>query len=196
MSSVVAQKASTKKTPSLTDTIVSKLKAPETSSKFDFDDELERVLSYVGLTAADSGGKVSFYGADPIIPSRFRFGTTAALTLAAKSVAAAAIWKDRTGEGQDISVDVRKAVRRFAGFFEGKWETINGREPRPGEFAGSPFFTLPMFRPTADGRHVVCLNFYHGMRARTLTLLRCGESNEAISCPLRRARRAGRRPRE
>ena len=29
-------------------------------------------------------------------------------------------------------MDVRKALRRFAGFFEEKWETINGRPPFPG----------------------------------------------------------------
>jgi hypothetical protein len=42
----------------------------------------------------------------------------AAVTLAAKAVAAAGIWKFRSGEGQDIHVDVRKALRRFAAFFE------------------------------------------------------------------------------
>jgi hypothetical protein len=46
--------------------------------------------------------------------------------LAAKAVAAAGIWKFRSGEGQDIHVDVRKALRRFAAFFELKWEMING----------------------------------------------------------------------
>jgi hypothetical protein len=45
----------------------------------------------------------------------------AAIALAAKAVAAAGIWKFRTGEGQDIHVDVRKALQRFAGFFDLKW---------------------------------------------------------------------------
>jgi hypothetical protein len=56
----------------------------------------------------------------------------AAIGLAARSVALSALWKEATGEGQDIAVDVRKALRRFAGFFEGKWETINGRPPLRG----------------------------------------------------------------
>jgi hypothetical protein len=47
--------------------------------------------------------------------------------LAAKTIAAAAVWRDRTGEGQDIHVDIRKSFRRFAGFFEEIWETVNGR---------------------------------------------------------------------
>jgi hypothetical protein len=41
----------------------------------------------------------------------------------------AALWKQATGEGQDIWLDARKALRRFCGSFDGKWETINGRPP-------------------------------------------------------------------
>ena len=80
----------------------------------------------------------------------------AAIGLAARSVALAALWRQTTGEGQDISVDVRKALRRFAGFFEGKWETINGRPPSPGGYAVSPFLKMgdAFFRETRDGRHV------------------------------------------
>ena len=106
----------------LTDTLESALKNPATSSEFDLLANTNDVLSDVGLTAADCGGRLSFYGADPIIPSPHRFGAMAAMGLAAKSVAAAALWRERTGEGQDIHVDVRKALRRFCGFFEGKWE--------------------------------------------------------------------------
>ena len=53
-------------------------------------------------------------------------------------------------------MDVRKALRRFAGFFEGKWETINGRPPSPGGYAVSPFLKMgdAFFRETRDGRHV------------------------------------------
>jgi crotonobetainyl-CoA:carnitine CoA-transferase CaiB-like acyl-CoA transferase len=76
-------------------------------------------------------------------------------------------------------VDVRKALRRFCGFFEGKWETINGRAPA-GMDPGNPFMKFPLFRETRDGRHVVPLNFYPGLRTRTLNLLRCTDSSEAI----------------
>ena len=113
----------------LTETLKAKLGNPETSPKFDLRKAVNDVLGDVGLTVADSGGKLAFYGQDPIIASPFRFGSMAAIGLAATSVAVAALWKHRTGEGQDISVDVRKALLRFYGFFEGKWETINGRPP-------------------------------------------------------------------
>ena len=102
----------------LTKVIQSKLENPERSSDFDLHAAVNQVLKDVGMSTADSGGKISFYGRDPIIPSPLRFGTVAAIGLAAKAVAVAALWRARTGEGQDIAVDVRKALRRFAGFFD------------------------------------------------------------------------------
>src|SRR5215813_13370452 len=110
-------------TDRLTETLKQNLSRPATSPDFDLHQGVNDVLADVGLTTADAGGKLSFYGCDPILPSRIRFGTMAAVGLAARSVALAALWKEATGEGQDISVDVRKALRRFAGFFEGRWET-------------------------------------------------------------------------
>ena len=107
----------------LTKSLESKLNAPASSPEFDLHTETNAVLKDIGLTTADAGGNLSFYGSDPILPSPMRFGTMAAVGLAARSVALTALWRQATGEGQDISVDVRKALRRFAGFFEGKWET-------------------------------------------------------------------------
>ena len=86
----------------LTETLEVKLANPETSPEFDLHKAVNDVLGDVGLTVADAGGKLTFYGQDPIIASRFRFGSMAAIGLAAKSVAVAALWKHRTGEGQDI----------------------------------------------------------------------------------------------
>ena len=171
----------------LTETIVSKLGNPETSSDFDFHGAVNHVLKYVGLSTADSGGNLAFYGRDPIIPSPLRFGTMAAIGLAAKATAVAALWQSRTGEGQDIAVDVRKALRRFAGFFDLKWETINGRPPVFGDPL-NPFFELPMFRETKDGRHVVALNIYPKLAARTLSLLKCSSSAEAVQKAIRQWR--------
>jgi crotonobetainyl-CoA:carnitine CoA-transferase CaiB-like acyl-CoA transferase len=163
----------------LSDALKTQLQVPVTSSEFDFHAALDQLLADVGLKAADSGGKLTFYGKDPIVPSSFKFGAMAAVGLAARSVALAALWKSHTGEGQDIHVDVRKALRRFSGFFEGTWETINGRSPLllPRD---NPFFELPLFRRTRDGRHVVALNIYPRLQARALELLRCTSSSEAV----------------
>src|SRR6516165_12027238 len=152
----------------LTEAIQSKLENPERSSDIDLHAATDQVLKDVGMSTADSGGKVTFYGCDPIIPSPFRFGSMAAIGLAAKAVAVAALWRRRTGEGQDIGVDVRKALRRFAGFYDRKWETINGRPPALTD-PMNPFLELPLFRETRDGRHVVALNIYPKSGARALS---------------------------
>src|SRR3984893_17423701 len=122
----------------LTQTLQTKLSNPASSPDFDLHGGVNQLLADVVLTAGDSGGKLTFYGRDPIVPSRIRLGTMAALGLAAKTVAVAALWRSRTGEGQDIAVDVRKALRRFCGFFEREWETINGSPPAMGAGAGHP----------------------------------------------------------
>jgi crotonobetainyl-CoA:carnitine CoA-transferase CaiB-like acyl-CoA transferase len=163
----------------LTETLRSKLESPEHSSAFDLPRGVDQVLQDVGMSRSDSGGKLTFYGLDPIIPSPVRFGTMAAIGLAAKAVAVAALWRSRTGDGQDIAVDVRKALRRFSGFFERKWETVNGRPPAMVD-AMNPFLELPLFRETRDGRHVVALNIYPKLGARALGFLRCGPSPESV----------------
>jgi crotonobetainyl-CoA:carnitine CoA-transferase CaiB-like acyl-CoA transferase len=179
VSSATARLHDAQQARSLTDLLQAKLQNPATSPEFDFHSAVDQVLADVGLTAKDSGGKLTFYGQDPIVPSSFKFGSMAAVGLTARSVALAALWKSRTGEGQDIHVDVRKALRRFCGFFEGKWETLNGRSPLllPRD---NPFFELPLFRKTRDGRHMVTLNIYPGLQARALNFLRCSNSTESI----------------
>src|SRR5689334_20303390 len=129
----------------LTEALEEKLSHPATSPDFDLRKGVNEVLADVGMTSDDCGGELSFYGSDPIVPSALRFGTMAAVGLAARSVAVAALWRQATGEGQNISVDVRKALRRFCGFFEGKWETVNGRPPTPGGYAVSPFLDMEHF---------------------------------------------------
>src|SRR5215470_11303484 len=172
----------------LTKTIQSKLANPERSSNFDLHAALNDVLKDVGMSAADSGGKLTFYGRDPIIPSPHRFGSMAAIGLAAKAVAAAALWRHRTDEGQDIAVDVRKALRRFCGFFDLKWETINGRPPVVLGDPLNPFSALPLLYETQDGRHVVPLNLYPKLAAGALSLLKCSPTTEAVRNAIRQWR--------
>jgi len=177
---LVSQKSADATAETLTERLQSKLTNPVSTPDFDLHGTVNEVLKDVGLTAADSGGKLSFYGQDPIIASPHRFGTMAAVGLAARSVALAALWKDRTGEGQDIHVDVRKALRRFYGFFEGKWETINGRGPTMVD-RNNPFWEIPLFRKTGDGRHVVGINIYPGLHSRTINFLKCSDNAESVN---------------
>jgi crotonobetainyl-CoA:carnitine CoA-transferase CaiB-like acyl-CoA transferase len=49
-------------------------------------------------------------GGDPVLPTSFRIGEAAAATLAATGLAAADLWKIRTGRRQRIGIDVRQAT--------------------------------------------------------------------------------------
>ncbi|MBO9664204.1 CoA transferase [Dokdonella sp.] len=167
-------------TDRLSGTLRTKLSQPATDSAFDLHGGVDEVLGDVGMRVADLGGTLSFYGADPILPSPIRFGTMSAIGLAAKTVAAATLFKERTGIEQDVHVDVRKALRRFCCFFEGKWELINGRPPAMGADEYNPFVKMPLFHETRDGRHVLPLNFYPALRHRTLNFLRCSDSTESV----------------
>src|SRR5258708_39903679 len=71
----------------LTETLQSKLANPERSSNFDLHGAVNQVLNDVGLSTADAGGKLAFYGSDPILQRPIKFGTMAAVGLAARSVA-------------------------------------------------------------------------------------------------------------
>src|SRR5256885_10860034 len=173
-------------TDRLTETLEQKLSHPATSPDIDLYQCVNDVLADVDMTTDDSGGRLSFYGRDPILPSPVRFGSMAAIGLAARSVALATLWKEATGKGQDISVDVRKALRRFYGFFDGKWETINGRPPSPGGYAVSPFLTGPFFRETRDGRYVLALDIYPQLLVRTLDFLGCSPSTKSINDAIRK----------
>src|SRR5258708_20676958 len=143
MRSVSAPKEETQAPDRLSETIVDKLNNPSTSSDFDFHEGVNQVLADVGMSAADSGGQLTFYGQDPIVPSRIRFATMAGIGLAAKTIAAAAVWRDRTGQGQDIHIDIRKAYRHFSGFFGGIWETMDGRSPATGSFENNSLPNMP-----------------------------------------------------
>lgn len=84
----------------------------------DLHQNLKSVLDLCNASIDDIGGTLTFSGADPIVNSRLPFGAMSAISLAAKAIMVAKIWKERTGEGQDIHVDVPKALRRFTPFWE------------------------------------------------------------------------------
>ena len=102
----------------------------------------------------------------------------AAVTLAAEAVAAAGIWKIRSGEGQDIHVDVRKALRRLqhSSSLNGSWLMVDPLHllPIPKSFPSYPPMTL--WNKTRDGRWVMPCNIYPKLPVRATTLLRCDDS--------------------
>ena len=56
---------------------------------------------------------VELTGAEPVLPSSFAVGTAAQTTIAASALAAAELWRLRTGRQQRVSVDMRDAGIEF-----------------------------------------------------------------------------------
>ena len=136
------------------------LAAPMTSDDvLDPAQELDRVLAGVGLSAASAGGSVAFTGKDPILKSPWPLSTMGGVALMAKAVAVADLWRHRTGEGQDLSLDLRQVPHRLCPFYDQKWELLNGYPPgAPGD-PTNPFMPTYMY-PTRDGRWIQLLNTY------------------------------------
>jgi crotonobetainyl-CoA:carnitine CoA-transferase CaiB-like acyl-CoA transferase len=141
--------------------------------------ETEAVLNGVGASLREFGGELSFYGKDPIIPSVLRYGAFSAIGLAAKAAQIASIWKMKTGQSQDIHVDVRKALRRFATFYEGYLETVNGYPGRLGSEVDSG--VRANFHKCKDGRWIYLTCNYPGLRNRALQLLRCPPGEKSVA---------------
>ncbi|MEU9153693.1 CoA transferase [Streptomyces sp. NPDC048417] len=164
----------------LTDRIQQTLANPSTTDDgFDIHQALREVLASVGLHPEDSGGEITFIGADPIVPSIMRLGAVPALGMTAKSVALAALWRRRTGEGQDITMDLRKAPHRLCPFYDKKWELLNGY---PGGTPSDPANPLGFdFYQTRDDRWVMPLNPYPKIKNAVYKLLRTWPEKQAVA---------------
>ena len=55
-------------------------------------------------------GAVTLTGEEPQLPSSFRVAAAAQVSIAASGLAAAEIWKMRSGEAQTVAVDMRHAA--------------------------------------------------------------------------------------
>jgi crotonobetainyl-CoA:carnitine CoA-transferase CaiB-like acyl-CoA transferase len=77
------------------------------------------------LAALDS---VTLTGGEPQLPSSFRIGASAQGSIAAAGLAAAQIWKLRSGQSQDVAVDMRHAVVECR---SERYLRVDGKPPGP-----------------------------------------------------------------
>jgi len=169
--------------PSLTAQLSAILARRETGgTPFNINAHLNAVLEGIGIRPESTGGAITFTGADPIVPSVFRLGSAAGTALMAKSAAMASLWAMRTGEGQNISLDIRKAPRRLCPFFERRWEKLNGYPIRNNADPDNPF--MRAFFEARDGRWVMPFNLYPRMRSETIRMLGCSDDYNAIAAAI------------
>ena len=101
--------------------------------------------------------RVALRGSDPVLPSTFRVGTAAQVTIAAAGLAAAELWRLRSGRAQRVAVDMRAAALEFR---SERYLRIAGRNPPP------MWDPIAGVYKTGDGRTVrLHTNFPHHRRA-------------------------------
>jgi crotonobetainyl-CoA:carnitine CoA-transferase CaiB-like acyl-CoA transferase len=176
------------------------------SDNFSIDNAFAIFMRDIGGKATDGGGAVTFKGRDPILRSHFRIGTSMALPAMAAGVGAAAIWKERTGQGQDVRVDLREAIynvnpvltpvmqHRIAAHSVPADDpvprsftftpTINGRLYQAPVGLGNPFSFVPF--QTKDGRYINVTGAYPHLNDRALLLLNVAPSRDKIAAAIRK----------
>lgn len=178
----------------------------QASNDFDIDGAFASFMGDLGRSAGDGGGSVTFTGRDPILRSHFRIGASMALPGMAAAVGAAAIWQERTGEGQDVAVDLRDAVlnvnpaiglvmqQRIAlGAADADdpvasaftwFPKVNGMLVQAPVGLGNPFSFVPFM--TKDGRHMNITGIYPELQNRALTLLEAVPTRASIAASVAR----------
>lgn len=170
------------------------------AADFDIDQAFGQFMSDIGGNPSDGGGAAKFVGRDPIVRSRFRIGTCMALPAMAAGVGAAAIWRQRTGEGQDVTVDLRESVYNvmpLIGPILQKKQAVgrfDADDPIPGTFTFVPrlndkLFQAPLFLDnpmsfaifeTKDGRFVTPTGLYPHHYHGVLNILGATPNAESI----------------
>ena len=139
----------------------------------------DNILREVGLSIGDSGGKVTFAGAEPVRKTTMKAGAAPAIILAANAVAEAAIWRERTGVDQDIHIDLRKAWIE-----QSPWQLdaapytiINGASKM---FNFGVYVVVNPQCPTRDGRWMIMCPLYPSQERKILRLLNCGPDESQL----------------
>lgn len=179
--------------------------SPATTGEFDIDSAFAQFMRDIGGSPDDGGGKVTFTGADPILRSHFRIGASMAIPAMGAAVGAAAIWKERTGQGQDLRVDLRDSVwnvNPLVGMVLRQMQAgglIPKSDPIPNNLAWMPTVNgLMMQAPlglghpmsfrafaTKDGRFMNLTGAYPHLSDRILNTLKCPPNLEAIQQAVR-----------
>ncbi len=143
--------------------------------------QLERLLEGTGVRPSDTGGTIIFRGEDPLFPSAIRLGSVFALSAMAAAVGAAAIWKLRSGQGQNLSIDLRRSSHGIDPELT-FGPTINGW-PYPNPIGNNhPFSVFPF--ATRDGRWVYPSAVYPAQQFAWTDFFNCGRNHHAVAAAI------------
>jgi crotonobetainyl-CoA:carnitine CoA-transferase CaiB-like acyl-CoA transferase len=106
---------------------------------------LDELIALADLPAG-MAANARITGSEPVIPTCYRVGTAGAAALAATGLAAAELWRVRTGRQQAVEVPMRPATILLC---SGRYMRIGGEPP------AREWDPLSGFYPTRDGRWVM-----------------------------------------
>ncbi len=134
---------------------------------------VDGLLLEAGLKREDFGGQITFAGMDPIRPTHLKVGCASASVSGANAIASAIIWKHRTGESQDIHIDLRKAYVTQSPWQDllAGYTLVNGTPQMMGGNVGELGSHI---LPTRDGRFVILTSLYASNTERIMQLLDSG----------------------
>lgn len=134
---------------------------------------LRTILPIAGWSP-DQAAAVTFTGGnDPVLPTPFRIGVAGAATLAATGLAAAHLWEARSGQRQQVAVDLRQAT---ASLRSGTYMKLGD-----GELSAARNSIMGVY-PTRDGRWSYLHCNFPNHRAAALGVLGVTEeSREAVA---------------
>jgi len=160
------------------------LDTPKVSAGFDINAQFRAVMHELGLSPEDTGGSITFVGEDPIFPTVHRLGACIAIPIMAGAAGIADIWRQRTGRGQDLTLDLRKAIHGINPMYKFN-PTINGY-PYQLPYWINPDYQLdnPMgfdLYRTKDGRFFLPTGAYPGLLNNMCSFLRCGPDHDQIA---------------
>lgn len=115
---------------------------------------------------------ITLTGEDPALPSIFRVGTAAQATIGAASLAAAEVWRVRTGRRQQVSLSMRDAAVSFRSEL---YTHVVGK-PREEHWAD-----VSGYYQTRDNRWIQMHCQYPHLRAGVLKVLGCDDNKAQVT---------------
>jgi crotonobetainyl-CoA:carnitine CoA-transferase CaiB-like acyl-CoA transferase len=150
----------------------------EVSAGFDINTQFRSVMNELGLSPEDTGGTITFAGEDPIFQSVHRLGACISIPIMAGAAGIANIWRQRSGRGQDLSLDLRKAIHGINPLYK-FMPTINGYPYQMPYMIGNPM-GFDLYR-TKDGRWFLPTGAYPRLLANMCTFLKCSPDKDSIT---------------
>ncbi|QQO21041.1 CoA transferase [Bradyrhizobium diazoefficiens] len=119
--------------------------------------------------------RVRLTGAEPQVPSSFRVAVAGQTTIAAAGLAAAEIWRLRSGQTQDVSVDMRHAVAECR---SERYLRLDDKPPPPAWDAIAGVYK------TGDNSFVRCHTNFPHHRAAVCSVLACEPERDKVQAAL------------